>query len=264
MTCWRFVYHEGMDDDIKFSKDEAGLVAKAAYCADGSFGTSPVAWNISNFVLDPRYHAAGIICGLILWIYSYILLGSSYPILVLSCIAYAMVFIGAIIIGRSVLRIKSLRGENIIKFKQFKLYFDKIQLLPEGLTVKYADIDHIKYSLRDSRLYSPTLPVGDFHEFIVSVKGVLHRCVWYGPSISETVFDYKLDKLLYYLGFREDGSGQFTYDSSVVPSSSADIVPSVPGVMSRALNSTTIIICFAVIGVVLYFLWSEVAVRVMQ
>lgn len=253
------LYDLNMNNKPNLSESEAVKVARGAYQTNGSFGTSPVAWGISNIVLDPRYHAVSITAGLLVMGFAYfVLLG------VFNAIAYVLIAAGALLIGRSILQINAQYSDEEVPFRQVTLFPDRMLLLPKRLSVSYSSLDYIRYSVREFRSERSNIPTGDMHTFIVSVAGNQYRCVWYGPALPLTVFDYDLDKLLFYLGFREGDDFLFKYAPSLAPTPDASFVPVVPSVMARNMSPLAIAASSVLVGGMLYLLWTQVAARAMQ
>lgn len=252
-----------MEHEKSAHQIENETIARAAYRTDGSFGTSPAAWAISNIILDPRHRAISIVIGSLLLGFGYVVFGVGYPNIIFTGVAFMLIVSGALLIVRSAIQILSLQGDNAVTFKQFTLFTDRMQLFPAKLTIKYADVEYVQYSVGDSIRHA-VYSAGDIHTFTVTSAGTVYRCVWYGPSIPGTVFDYNLSKLLNYLGFLESSNNQFKYDPSLAPISPIGFVPIIPGVMNRSLSPIAIFVGITVAGFAFYLLWNQVAIKVLQ
>lgn len=253
-----------MNKEVNLLKTAGEDVARAAYQSDGSFGTSPPQWGIASIILDQRYQTLFIVTGLLMWGFAYDQLTSQYTNITFSRISYLLIVMGALLIVRSAVRIASIWKDKTIRFRQVTVFFDRMVLLPEGLVIKYNDVDFITHEVSLSYSLTTTHLQGDIHIFTVFVKGCAYRCRWYGPSPNAVFDDYNLNKLLQYLGFCQIDKTKFQYDIALAPGPPVGFIPVKLTLINKNMSLATVIVSLAVVGVVIYFVWIHVAVKIMQ
>ena len=237
-------------DQEELQESQHVNAARRAIKLDGSFGTSPSNGGLMNFLANPLHFIRWIILAVLFIIIGFVLQGfkvNSYYQFGALIVSFMSLLYG--VYSRN----KAPQFGNF-QYRQFALFADHLNLLPEGRNVTFSQVEYIEHrSYREPRTSS------SFETVVICTDGINNAFEWSTMLIPENNSAFQpdsFDNILGYLGFRSIGAGiignRFVFNPQYAPQNQALLIPLPKSVLEKNLNPFFVLAIFVLLALLGY------------